>query len=140
MNDIFELLVDLADERRAISYSPLNDGSIPGCDCGCGGDSYSDEDWDFYQDAEDSYQEILISLVNYTKIDLDEFNAAFDALDMIGEIPTEDEWEEDFEDAMETYLEYSKYSGPDIVNLMIKLKDLDMNKWDAENAYSDRSL
>jgi hypothetical protein len=37
---------------QAIYDAPWNSGVHFGCECGCGGDGYTSEDWDYYADAE----------------------------------------------------------------------------------------
>lgn len=39
--------------ENAVVYNPLNSGMIVGCDCGCGGDSYTSEELYRLEQAEE---------------------------------------------------------------------------------------
>ena len=42
INDV----VEIANLYAEISYHPINSEVRFGCDCGCGGDSYTEDEWD----------------------------------------------------------------------------------------------
>ena len=44
-------VVVIADLYREISYHPINTEVRFGCDCGCGGDAYTDDEWDKESDG-----------------------------------------------------------------------------------------
>lgn len=47
---------------QAIYDAPWNSEIHFGCECGCGGDSYSQDDWDSYAEAEKEAIEFFKSL------------------------------------------------------------------------------
>jgi hypothetical protein len=50
----FSELKELFDDYSYASSSPSRSAVIFGCDCGCGGDSYTEEEWDAEEDEADN--------------------------------------------------------------------------------------
>jgi len=48
-SDVQSLVNDYENE---VVYNPLNSGLVVGCECGCGGDSYTPEELDRLEQAE----------------------------------------------------------------------------------------
>lgn len=46
ISELLEITEDFSDWLRIARDSPIEMGIRYGCDCGCGGDAYTDEEWD----------------------------------------------------------------------------------------------
>ncbi len=66
INDV----INIANLYREISYHPMNSEVRFGCDCGCGGDSYSRDKWEELGVELDAMNERLESLCFWAGIDL----------------------------------------------------------------------
>ena len=63
-----------------VVYNPLNSGMIIGCDCGCGGDSIDDDDYDELSLADDIATKDRDDLVFELGLDEDDLSNLLDAV------------------------------------------------------------
>ena len=58
----FSQLEELFQEYDQAKWAPSRTGVHFGCDCGCGGDNYTDESWDAEEDAAN---ETIVKMVSF---------------------------------------------------------------------------
>jgi len=65
--DKLDICLEIADLHEVIMSSDINTGVHFGCDCGCGGDTYTSEQWDkMVKDTEDAEENLLNLLSKIT--------------------------------------------------------------------------
>jgi len=67
----FSELIDIANEYENYTYSDANYSVIFGCDCGCGGDSYTPESWSKMLYSAEQSKATIIRFCQENNIDMD---------------------------------------------------------------------
>jgi hypothetical protein len=67
----FSELIDIANEYETYTYSDANCNVIFGCDCGCGGDSYTPESWSKMLYSAEQSKAAIIRFCQKNNIDMD---------------------------------------------------------------------
>ena len=75
VSEVLNLVHSIYERQEEVQYSPLLDGSRFGCDCGCGGDMYTEEEWnkegELLDEAETAIGKLVGELAERLGLDVD---------------------------------------------------------------------
>ena len=128
MDKILAFLIDLSETMYEVDNSDLNTGWIYGCECGCGGDTYSDNPdlVDSMQDYEDNFQKSIDAITLALDVDEEYLRKALTSLSYITDKPDpEDTWYSDGGDYKSDLNDWSHYAAsysPFVADLMQRME------------------